>query len=247
MSHIDQEKKRRKGSKATSKWTLEFQAQPLDSKEVKEMVDRLSAEIQDMEAAIKKPRKAAGKGQAEQTLLRRALKRAIPVKNKSDRKKAMESPIYKELGVKRDENRVGRKNLLEMENKLRAKRRELYYYSKLNDVPEKSKIYKVPATTPSNATVFRTNPTWNHFTGEEAVEHLDIKDLIQNCRNGERTVVFAGTDYGLCKMSETIALTRTQLEEHINYYSILLGKYFFYQRYAQAKLKYRCDSNMTIL
>ncbi|KAG0247084.1 hypothetical protein BG011_002070, partial [Mortierella polycephala] len=187
------------------------------------MVDRLSAEIQDMEAAIKKPRKAAGKGQAEQTLLRRALKRAIPVKNKSDRKKAMESPIYKELRVKRDENRVRRKNLLEMENKLRAKRRELYYYSKLNDVPEKSKIYKAPATTPSNATVFRTNPTWNHFTGEEAVEHLDIKDLIQNCRNGERTVVFAGTDYGLCKMSETIALTRTQLEEHINYYSILLG------------------------
>ncbi|KAG0250900.1 hypothetical protein BG011_007996 [Mortierella polycephala] len=115
------EKKRRKGNKATSKWTLEFQAQPLDSKEVKKMVDKLSAEIQNMEAAIKKPRETAGKRQAAQTMLRRALKRAIPVKNKSDKKKAMESPIYKELEVKRYENRVGRKDLLEMENKLRAK------------------------------------------------------------------------------------------------------------------------------
>ncbi|KAG0253319.1 hypothetical protein BG011_006431 [Mortierella polycephala] len=129
VSHIDQEKKRRKGSKATSKWTLEFQAQPLDSKEVKKMVDKLSAEIQNMEAAIKKPRETAGKGQTAQTLLHRALKRAIPVKDKSDKKKIMESPIYKELEVKRYENRVVRKDLLEMENKLRAKRRELHYYS----------------------------------------------------------------------------------------------------------------------
>ena len=58
--------------------------------------------------------------------------------------------------------------------------------------------------------------TWSHFTVEDATEHLDISQLITNCRGKNRQIVFAGTDYGVCKMSETCAQTINEIKVHTN-------------------------------
>ena len=69
-----------------------------------------------------------------------------------------------------------------------------------------------------------TAATWSRFTVEDATEHLDISQLVTNCRGKNRQVVFAGTDYGVSKMSETCAQTLGEIEAHINRYKDLFGE-----------------------
>jgi hypothetical protein len=64
--------------------------------------------------------------------------------------------------------------------------------------------------------------TWTRFIIEDFTERLDIKQLLVNCRGKNRRVVFAGTDYGMCKMSETCAQTLEEIQAHINRYQVLL-------------------------
>ncbi|KAF9089455.1 hypothetical protein BGX27_002459, partial [Mortierella sp. AM989] len=58
-------------------------------------------------------------------------------------------------------------------------------------------------------------PEWGGFTVEDSTERLDISKLIANQQVGKKQVVFAGTDYGIKKMSETCALTQEEVEAYI--------------------------------
>ncbi|KAG9323442.1 hypothetical protein KVV02_008842 [Mortierella alpina] len=51
-------------------------------------------------------------------------------------------------------------------------------------------------------------------TVEDDVEHMNL-DEIRRGRDETRTIVCAGTDYGVCKTSETVPLTQTRLKEHL--------------------------------
>ncbi|KAG0003731.1 hypothetical protein BGZ65_001402 [Modicella reniformis] len=142
----------------------------------------------------------------------------IPVENKQaifaaffDLLNRFKIDAYNELQASWEEVRKDREELNRKENDLRTLRRELYYYNKLDKAP------KTPSgNTRSGQTITKTKPNWSHFTVEDDVQHLDISDLIaDDSADRQGRVVFSGTDYGLCKMSETVALTRRQLYEHL--------------------------------
>ncbi|KAG0195044.1 hypothetical protein BGX28_002470, partial [Mortierella sp. GBA30] len=64
-----------------------------------------------------------------------------------------------------------------------------------------------------------TTPTWSVPTVEDNTERLDLsklQGLSTNSRGKTRTLVYAGTDYGVRKMSETVAQTHSQIQAHIN-------------------------------
>ena len=63
-----------------------------------------------------------------------------------------------------------------------------------------------------------TSPSWEKPGVEDYTERLDITELL-NHRGTNRHVVFAGTDYGLVTMSQTIALTIERLRTHIALYN----------------------------
>ncbi|KAF9355574.1 hypothetical protein BGX26_006385 [Mortierella sp. AD094] len=54
---------------------------------------------------------------------------------------------------------------------------------------------------------------------------MDISELRANCRGRERTLVFSGSDYGICKLSQTVALSQARIEEHLNNYYALSGRF----------------------
>ncbi|KAK3812952.1 MAG: hypothetical protein J3Q66DRAFT_347018 [Benniella sp.] len=77
-----------------------------------------------------------------------------------------------------------------------------------------------------------TTPDWTKHTVEDATEHLDISALLEEhgkvieLKGGgskERRIAFAGTDYGVCKMSETVPQTLDQIHSHLNRYQVLAG------------------------
>ncbi|KAG9319417.1 hypothetical protein KVV02_002477 [Mortierella alpina] len=66
-----------------------------------------------------------------------------------------------------------------------------------------------------------TAPTWAHFTVQDNTENLDLtqlQNITTHARGKRRLLVFAGTDYGVAKMSETVAVTQAQIQTHINRY-----------------------------
>ncbi|KAG9319457.1 hypothetical protein KVV02_006684 [Mortierella alpina] len=63
---------------------------------------------------------------------------------------------------------------------------------------------------------------WTHHHVEDTAEKLNIQQLIaDNNKNNKRKVIFAGTDYGLVTMSETSALTLSEVHSHMNRYQVL--------------------------
>ncbi|KAF9992781.1 hypothetical protein BGZ65_011808, partial [Modicella reniformis] len=209
VSQLEQRRKKRVGGSVRNKWTLAFFAQDLNAGQVKAKAEELSVRVKEAQDDIQGPRRVKRTKQAAQTLLRRTANRIKgPDRFKSD--------AYNQLLVAREDVRKHHEVLDPKENNLRELRRQLYYYNKLD------KADKTPVeTTRSDQTVNRTTPDWAHFTVEDDVRQLDISKLTANSKSKQGMIVFSGTDYGLCKMSETVALPRWQLEEHMNYYSVL--------------------------
>ncbi|KAF9080159.1 hypothetical protein BGX27_005686, partial [Mortierella sp. AM989] len=132
---------------------------------------------------------------------------------------------YQILWEARRSLRSARQQLLPRETELRQLRQELYNW---NQMVKASKTKDIDDWEPASnsGTPKYTRPTWLHPATEDKTEMLDLSDLSQimtNSRGKRRAISYAGTDYGVCTMSETVALTEDQIKGHLNRYWQLQG------------------------
>ncbi|KAF9080118.1 hypothetical protein BGX27_005711, partial [Mortierella sp. AM989] len=201
ISQLEQRKKNQKGnSQSNNKWTEKLLELGMTKQEVEIKAEEIRKKAKEAENNIKMPRKKLKSKEMAQTLARREVNR-----NRT-------WDTYEKLREARIEVRTLRKEIIPLEANLRRLRQESYFFNKLEKAPLSSESCS------STKPVAMTVPTWSHYTVEDDAQHLDISQLTTNCRGGERIVVFSGSDYGLRTMSQTVAITQSQLEAHRNYY-----------------------------
>ncbi|KAG0208521.1 hypothetical protein BGX31_002315, partial [Mortierella sp. GBA43] len=66
-----------------------------------------------------------------------------------------------------------------------------------------------------------STPTWDLPAVEDNCELLDLSNIIAESKTENHAIVFAGTDYGVCKMSETVAITSQVMAHHFDRYDVL--------------------------
>ncbi|KAF8944654.1 hypothetical protein BGZ46_006218, partial [Entomortierella lignicola] len=121
---------------------------------------------------------------------------------------------YGKLKQARYAVRGARKVVGPQEASLKLLRSESYQWNKLERA---APLTRANTNRPAaNMTI----PTWDSSKCEDDTLHTDITKLMSDCSE-DRAIVFSGTDYGLCKMSQTVALRREQIIQHLNYYQIL--------------------------
>ncbi len=123
---------------------------------------------------------------------------------------------YVALQCARQVVREARTFTMPKEEELRRLRYESYFWNNVLTAAksnEKKKSTARPVIPPN-----RTEATWTNHTIEEATEFLDVSKLI-NSDQGQ--IVFAGTDYGICKMSVTVPQTVHEIQVHLNRYAAL--------------------------
>lgn len=141
----------------------------------------------------------------------------------SGRVKNKEPDSYASLCKAREIVRESRKVLFPLETNLRRLHQKCYYWRNMEKAA-RSKSSSICFTKKQRDTINFTTPTWDHFTVEDGADRIDLSDLLRNARGKGRLIVYAGTDYGLRTMSETVVQTHHQIEEHINRYHQLFGK-----------------------
>lgn len=208
VSQYDLRQKSKKHDHTSNPWTREFFAQDLSPTEIKERAVELSAAKAIAEEDIKEPRRKTKDLQCTQTKLHRAV-------NTIKCPDRFATETYEKFRSNRENLHSARIELSQQEEALRDLKRELYYFNKLDKADKSSP----PKNLESSRTM--TTPTWDRFTVEDDVRHLDIKKL---ATSDGRSIVFSGTDYGVCTMSQTVALSSEQVSEHFNYYFAMSGK-----------------------
>ncbi|KAG0215544.1 hypothetical protein BGX28_009592 [Mortierella sp. GBA30] len=129
-----------------------------------------------------------------------------------ERYTAAESEAYARLRQAREDTRTIRAVLMPEEARLRSLKQNLYSCNKALTAAKEGDSKR-----PSPRTL--THATWDNSKVENAAKLLDIYDLLNNTTRKQRQVVFAGTDYGVCKMSETVTQTVGDIERHLNHHN----------------------------
>ncbi|KAF9086061.1 hypothetical protein BGX27_003275 [Mortierella sp. AM989] len=212
-----EERKKDKTSNLENKWKNEFLRRGLTKVETKSHAETATAVVKELENAVKKQRRSVSEKQQLQSLASRRLRDA--------KGSTPQSEAYASLRAARVNVRVDRKVLFPQEAALRQLRKENYYWNKVDKAASSAEDSKdlvdgYTGTTETRVTI----PTWAHPATEDKAEYFNISDLITNARGKNRLIAFAGTDYGLRTMSETVALTQGQIETHINRYYSLFGE-----------------------
>ncbi|KAF9559818.1 hypothetical protein EC968_006475 [Mortierella alpina] len=122
---------------------------------------------------------------------------------------------YRALVDARKEVRAALSALSPKLKQLRYAQQQWYYWNKLDKTRSMGTESSTSTSTSTSTTKKQMIPTWDHYTVEDDLEHTDLSNLTADT---EHRTVYSGTDYGLCKMSETIALTQSQLDAHMYYY-----------------------------
>ena len=165
----------------------------LTTEEIKKRAERAGEKVNSLSGQVKRLRGQLRAKEAKRTLASKEYRQRRGLA--SDRK-----ACYDSLRAARETVRAARLDLMPKETELRQARSELYYW---NNVAR----YAGKATTLRRATAkpeVMTALTWSDFKVEDRTESLDIRELVTNYRGKRRQVVFAGTDYGVVTMSETV-------------------------------------------
>jgi hypothetical protein len=178
--------------------------------------------VKDLEKDVKRLRKELSAKESAQS---RACRQFHSEKSSTARREK-----YRILKEARAATRKIRGDLAPKETALHAARAESYYWNNVlkgarTKKPEEKEERMGKDKKKKEKMGVTSTPTWSRHTLENATERIDISSLRINSRGKPRRVVFAGTDYGVCKMSETSALTLEEIEEHINRYRLLSGKF----------------------
>jgi hypothetical protein len=209
---------RRKSSTSSSlRWLQEFRSLGCAESDVTHLAQEAANTVESLEKAVKKLKKQVSQRESMQMRASRLCK-----------EQGRGKELYNAFKEARQAARDARRELIPQETALHAKKRTLYYW---NNVLKGAKADMRAAGKGKDEKEKReskgTAATWSHFTVEDATEHLDISKLITNCRGKNRQVVFAGTDYGVSKMSETCVQTMAEIETHINRYKELFGTWLY--------------------
>ncbi|KAF9949899.1 hypothetical protein BGZ70_001592 [Mortierella alpina] len=207
QSAYEQRKKDRKGWTTDHKWRQEW----LTIQEDYEGYEQALAYVKAQESNAEERKKN------EESVLR-----ALRKKHKTTQMAqtlARHGDDYARLKEARLATRAERRVILPREIALKEVKKELYFWNKTRKAAESADSARNRTRSSTNKMQQISTPTWAHPTVEDTTERMDLSTLLQLSANGRpRTVVFAGTDYGVVKMSETVALTRSEIETHLNRY-----------------------------
>ncbi|CAO3563764.1 unnamed protein product [Mortierella alpina] len=209
--HLSRTKK--KGSKSAVSlgvnWAEQCAELGLTESELDTRCKTLAEEVDGLDKTVKALRRQHAAREVAQTAASHELSRL-------QRCTAAESDAYARLRQARIDTRAVRALLMPREAQLRSMRQDLYSLSKLHSAAKTAKRPKLRA--PKE----KTKVNWDNYRQEDATEMLDISQLVET--QGPRgQIVFAGTDYGVCKMSETVAQTWQEMENHIDRYYAIHG------------------------
>jgi hypothetical protein len=211
---------RRKDFTSTPRrWMREFESLHSTEAEVTRLAEKAVEVVKSVQSKVTKTRqqlRAALSAQTRASILHRQA--GGPDKNAA----------YAALKEARQVTRAIRGVVIPEEAALRAARSTSYYWNnvlkgaKAKEKADKGKGKEIVQKEKEEKGL--TVASWSHFTIEDYTESLDIKQLLLNSRGKNRQVVFAGTDYGISKMSETCAQTLEEIEAHINRFQVLCGE-----------------------
>jgi ribonuclease BN (tRNA processing enzyme) len=217
ISEYESRKKDKKKKKSRWNWNEEFKSTGMRIDEVEKIADSVAASIEKEKPELAKLRRKLSQ-------LRMTQLEACHINIRVNTKES-----YQVLREARQNVRDIRGKLLPKENILRDLRQESYYWNNILKYGKSSKEKRSNSNESKNikSGTNITKATWSHHSVEDATETLDITKLI-NSRGKRKQVVFSGTDYGICKMSQTVPLTFSEIEEHVNRYKVL-GKTHIYK------------------
>ncbi|KAF9167971.1 hypothetical protein DFQ26_002196 [Actinomortierella ambigua] len=217
-SQYNKRRQRRRGATSAGYWVAEYRRIKQSRVYVDTQATQAAAAVKVKETTLKPLQKAVGVLQEKLTELRRATRKDA-------------SQIGAFMTTKRS-LQDQRRRLLPEEAKLRELRQQSYYWNKVAQAAQSESTSSSSSSSSSSSgkkkqsggdgSGKKTVATWTHPTVEDSTLRLDIKDL-ENQDNGspQRHIVFAGTDYGIATMSETVALTRQEIDTHISRYRLL--------------------------
>jgi hypothetical protein len=210
-------------------WNQELGNCNKNQRQIKRTCDKLSKKIKRLEKSIRN-------GRADLSGLE--VQRADASRKYRNNK---QSRWYENLRKTRVNLNKVRSAVMENEEMLRNSRRDYYYWNKLLEASIASNTGTAGGGGDggdggnggnggdgANNNVAMTTPTWDRFNVEDATHSIDIS-LLQNSNNEQRYLVFSGTDYGIRKMSVTVAQSQPEIQGFINRFNTL-GKYriFFF-------------------
>jgi hypothetical protein len=198
---------RRKEFRANaSPWADKFIASGLSEDEVKELAESHESRKKQLEHDIKP--------------LQRVVKERETIQSDLSRKVGFGASQYEELHAARISLRNARREIIPHENALRNQRQIAYSYNKMAKAAESCDQQRELHVADKKI----STPTWDLPTIEDKCEFIDLSNIIAESKTENRAIVFAGTDYGVRKMSETVAMTPQSMECHLNRYDMLFGE-----------------------
>jgi hypothetical protein len=206
VSAYDERRKRVQAQGNT--WIHKFIDSGLNAEKVTELAEVNEAAKKQLEADIKPLRKVVKERQAIQSSISYNV--------------GFGGSSYEELHSARGDLRQARRELIPHEEALRNQRQVTYHYNKLAKAVENCKVDQPNETSVKNKRF--SAPTWDLPAVEDSCEYLDLSKIVAESKAENRTIVFSGTDYGICKMSETVAMTQEGMQGHFGRYDMLQGK-----------------------
>ncbi|KAG0256593.1 hypothetical protein DFQ27_005639 [Actinomortierella ambigua] len=237
-SQFDRRQKNRRGRPSEMPWTSEYRQGKKNKNQVDKKAEAASEAVKAKEVELQPLRKAVGKLQQSLTKLRRdgaELCALAPVRKELQDKRRALLPQEEKLRVLRRESYYWNKvaKAAESESSLgdggSSGGGKNSSGGKKNSGGKKSssggnksssggKSSQGGGHSGGSASQKMTTATWGRPTVEDRPQLMDISDLEEHAKRQDKHIVFAGTDYGICTMSETVALTRQEIETHIARY-----------------------------
>ncbi|KAI8361692.1 hypothetical protein B0O80DRAFT_165575 [Mortierella sp. GBAus27b] len=206
VSAYDERKKRFQEQADT--WVDKFIDSGLNAEKVKELAEVNEACTKQLEDDIKPFRKVVKERQTIQSSISYEV--------------GFGGSSYEELHSARDQLRQARRMLVPREEALRNQRQITYHYNKMAEAAEKLKDDQPKVS--SVKTKKFSAPTWDLPAVEDSCEYLDLSKIVAESEAKNRAIALSGTDYGICKMSETVAMTLKGMQGHFARYDMLQGK-----------------------
>jgi hypothetical protein len=205
ISKFEQRKKQQAKNGSQDIWAQEFILSGIDKDAMLERVKVANEEVKELESKVMPLRKEISEKLSARSMASKKLR-------------AHDPSSYSLLREARQSLRSTRKLLIPYETELRYLKQELYRLNRMIKASTSKRIDR------RQRHMEYTQPTWEHPAAEDKTEMLDLSLLI-NSRGKNRVVAYAGTDYGVHTMSETVAFSESQIIAHINRYSVLDGKF----------------------
>ncbi|KAF9973034.1 hypothetical protein BGZ75_001284, partial [Mortierella antarctica] len=209
-----EERRRYSRGQPSNYWLDAFKDSGLTKQEAFQKASALADEVKAQERVVKAQRKKVNSSLQVQTAL------------KDDLKQSKSDAAQKELKDAQQILRKNREELYPLEETLQMLKQDRYRWNKIQkaaadydnaDDPKRDETGRTQQPRAKKDTV----PTWELPACEDRVNKIDLRDLVSNARGKDRLITFAGSDYGLVTMSETIPLTLAQVEAHLNRFAIL--------------------------